>query len=194
MATKVRLTAAERGEEVLRAAIQAFGTSGYKGTKTDEIARLAGVSQPYVIRLFGTKQQLFLAAVQTVCDTIEQTFRDAAAEQPDLGSLGMAYEQLMAERELLLVLLHGFSASDEPAIGDAVRERFGGIYRLVRELTGASPAEAREFIATGMLLTVMSAMRVTGPDAIDLPWADELNQTLATDPRKIATEAHRRRS
>jgi AcrR family transcriptional regulator len=185
MATKMRLTAAERGEEVLRAAVQAFGASGYAGTKTDEIARLAGVSQPYVIRLFGTKQQLFLAAVQAVCDTVEQTFREAAEERPDLASLGTAYEKLMSERELLLVLLHGFSASGEPAIGDVVRERFGGIYRLVRELTGASPIEAREFLSAGMLLTVMSAMQVTGPGAINLPWADELNCTFPNDPRKL---------
>ncbi|TCO46838.1 TetR family transcriptional regulator [Kribbella antiqua] len=185
MATKMRLTAAERGEEVLQAAIQAFGTSGYAGTKTDEIARLAGVSQPYVIRLFGTKQQLFLAAVQTVCDTIEQTFREAAEERADLASLGAAYEKLMAEREQLLVLLHGFSASAEPAIGDAVRDRFGGIYRLVRDLTGASPIEAREFLSVGMLLTVMAAMQVTGPNAIDAPWADELNRTFINDPRKL---------
>jgi AcrR family transcriptional regulator len=182
MGTRVRLTAAERGEEVLRAAVQAFGASGYAGTKTDEIARLAGVSQPYVIRLFGTKQQLFLAAVQTVCDTIEQTFRDAAEREPTLASLGHSYNDLMAERELLLVLLHGFSASGEPAIGDVVRERFGGIYRLVREVTGASPTEAREFLSAGMLLTVMSAMQVLGPDAITLPWADEINATFGHDP------------
>jgi hypothetical protein len=62
-----------------------------------------------------------------------------------------------------------------------VRERFGGIYRLVRELTGASPEEAREFLATGMLLTVMSAMQVLGPDAISLPWAQELTATLGSD-------------
>ena len=180
MGARVRLTAAERGEEVLRAAVQAFGASGYAGTKTDEIARLAGVSQPYVIRLFGTKQQLFLAAVQAVCDRIEQTFRDAAEREPTLASLGRSYEELMAERELLLVLLHGFSASREPAIGEVVRERFGGIYRLVRDLTGASPTETREFLGTGMLLTVMSAMQVLGPAAVTLPWAEELNATLQT--------------
>jgi len=174
----MRLTAAERGEEVLQAAVQAFGKSGYEGTKTDEIAKLAGVSQPYVIRLFGTKQQLFLAAVRTVCDRIEETFRAAAEKSPDLANLGHAYEQLMAERELLLVLLHGFSASADPAIGEVVRERFGTIYRLVRELTGASPTEAREFLSTGMLLTVMSAMQVLGPGAIQLPWASEINATL----------------
>src|SRR5689334_21909449 len=122
--TRIRLTAAERGEEVLKAAVQAFGRSGYEGTKTDDIARLAGVSQPYVIRLFGTKQQLFVAAVASVCDRIEQIFRDAAAESADLGTLGQNYERLLAEPELLLVLLHGFSASADPVIGDCVRQGF----------------------------------------------------------------------
>src|SRR5689334_8834195 len=152
---KVRLTAAERGEEVLQAAVKAFGASGYEGTKTDEIARLAGVSQPYVIRLFGTKQELFLASVRYVCRRIEEVFREAAAESPDLASLARGYERMSQERELLLVLLQGFSASGNPAIGECTREGFGSIYRLIRELTGASPLEAREFLSIGMLLTVM---------------------------------------
>jgi AcrR family transcriptional regulator len=176
--TRTRLTAAERGEEVLQAAVQAFGATGYAGTKTDEIARLAGVSQPYVIRLFGTKQELFLASVRRVCERIQETFRSAAERQADLASLGEAYEQMMVERELLLVLLHGFAASGDPAIGDTVRRGFGGICELVRELTGASPEETREFMATGMLLTVMSAMQVAGPNAIKLPWATELLDSL----------------
>ncbi|WP_112246565.1 TetR/AcrR family transcriptional regulator [Kribbella monticola] len=176
--TKHRLTAAERGEEVLQAAVTAFGAAGYQGTKTDEIARLAGVSQPYVIRLFGTKQQLFLDSCNRVCDRIEQTFREAAAERPDLESLGSAYEKLMAERELLVLLLHGFAASVEPQIGAVVRERFGGIHQLVRDLTGASAEETRQFLATGMLLTVLTAMQVAGPDRIPLPWAEELLMTM----------------
>jgi len=176
--TKTRLTAAERGEEVLQAAVVAFGATGYQGTKTDEIARLAGVSQPYVIRLFGTKQQLFLDSANRVCDRVEEAFREAAAERPDLDSLGGAYEKLMSERELLVLLLHSFAASGEPQIGDVVRERFGGICRLVRELTGASAEDARQFMATGMLLTVMTAMQVAGPDRISLPWAEELLATM----------------
>ncbi|WP_432888642.1 TetR/AcrR family transcriptional regulator [Kribbella sp. CA-245084] len=176
--TRVRLTAKERGEEVLRAAVQAFAASGYEGTKTDEIARMAGVSQPYVIRLFGTKQQLFLAAVDSVCQRIEEIFREGAAESPELSALGRNYKRLLGEPELLLVLLHGFSASGDPAIGDCVRERFGSIYALIRELTGASPQEAREFLSAGMLLTVMSAMQVIGPDAIPMKWAQEIEDTL----------------
>ncbi|MGZ0148371.1 TetR/AcrR family transcriptional regulator [Kribbella sp. WER1] len=178
MSPKVRLTAKERGDEVLQAAVRAFAASGYEGTKTDEIARLAGVSQPYVIRLFGTKQQLFLAAVRSVCERIEQIFREAAAESPELIALGKNYERLLAERELLLVLLHGFSASGDPVIGDCVRERFGSIYLLIRELTGATPQQAREFLSAGMLMTVMSAMQVLGPNAIPLPWAAEIGKTF----------------
>jgi AcrR family transcriptional regulator len=181
MATRVRLTAKERGDEVLRAAVQAFAATGYEGTKTDEIARLAGVSQPYVIRLFGTKQQLFLAAIQSVCQRIEEIFREAAAETPELIALGRNYKLLLSERELLLVLLHGFSASRDPVIGACVRERFGSIYNLVRELTGASPEETREFLSAGMLMTVMAAMQVLGPDAIPTPWAEEITNTFGQD-------------
>ena len=179
--TRARLTAKERVGEVLEAAVRAFAASGYEGTKTDEIARMAGVSQPYVIRLFGTKQQLFLAAVQSVCARIEEIFREAADESPDLGALGRNYKALLGEPELLLVLLHGFSASGDPAIGDCVRDRFGRIYTLVRDLTGASPQEAREFLSAGMLMTVMAAMQVLGPNAIPMPWAEEITNTFGQD-------------
>ncbi len=178
-ATKTRLTAAERSEQVLEAAVKAFAANGYVGTKTDEIARLAGVSQPYVIRLFGTKQQLFLAATQRVCDRIEQAFRAAAGQRADLASLAAGYDALLAERELLVVLLHGFAAAGDPEIGDAVRDRYGRIYRLIRDLTGASAEDAERFLSVGMLLTVMAAMRVVGADPVPADWATEITDALA---------------
>ncbi|MEV8373664.1 TetR/AcrR family transcriptional regulator [Kribbella sp. NPDC056861] len=177
--TKTRLTAAERSEEVLQAAVVAFGANGYAGTKTDEIARLAGVSQPYVIRLFGTKQQLFLAAVHRVSDRIEDEFRRAAEREATLASLGESYNELIPERELLVVLLHGFAASADPAIGETVRARFGDIHKLAGQLTGATPEEVTQFMATGMLLTVMAAMQVTGPNPVSCHWATELLTSLS---------------
>lgn len=179
--SRVRMTATERGEQVLRAAVSAFAESGYAGTRTDEIARRAGVSQPYVIRLFGTKQQLFIAAMHRVCDRIEEIFRSArqaadadATPEQALLALGRGYDIFLAERELLQVFLHGFAASADPAIGNDVRARFGMVVELVRELTGAPTSEIRRFMATGMLLTVMSAMQVAGPDAVPAPWASEI--------------------
>lgn len=176
---RTRMTATERSAQVLEAAIHAFAETGYAATKTDEIARLAGVSQPYVIRLFGTKQQLFIACMLEVCTRIEQAFR-AAEIAPDadtaqaLHSLGHGFDVFLNERELPLILLHGAAASADPVIGDHMRERFGRIYRLIGELTGADTSESRHFVATGMLLTIMTAMQVAGSDAIPLPWATEI--------------------
>ena len=160
------MTAEERHGQLIKAAVTAFTTAGYAGTTTDQVARLAGVSQPYVIRLFGTKQQLFVATVRFAAGRVEQVFRDAAARQPDLESLGMAYDGLIAEREVITVLLHGFAAGADPVIGPVVRETFGRVYELVRELTGATPDEARDFLAAGMLCTVLGAMQVIGPNPI----------------------------
>ncbi|MEV6772961.1 TetR/AcrR family transcriptional regulator [Nocardia sp. NPDC051030] len=187
--TKTRMTASERSEEVLRAAISAFAESGYAATKTDEIARRAGVSQPYVIRLFGTKQQLFLAVLQRVCDGIEGLFRAGAAQAaPDatpkqrLDAMGERFGgDFLAEPDLPRVFLQGMAAASDPAIGDAIRTRFGNMHALVKELTDASPSEVRRFMATGMLLTDLTAMGVIGPDAFAAPWADEIIQCLEED-------------
>ncbi|MFD0362286.1 TetR/AcrR family transcriptional regulator [Nocardia sp. GCM10030253] len=181
------MTATERSEEVLQAAVSAFAESGYAATKTDEIARRAGVSQPYVIRLFGTKQQLFLAATHRVCDRIEEIFRVAAAEgitpesttEEKMHALGRGYQTFLTERELLLVLLHAFAAASDPAIGPAVRERFGGLYGVIEELSDAPIEDMRRFLATGMLLTVMTAMGVAGPEAVGAQWATDILDDLS---------------
>ena len=159
----VRLSAAERTEQIVCAAVTAFSSSGYAGTTTDDVARLAGVSQPYVIRLFRSKQRLFVAAVEHACGRIETAFRSSGAT--DLAGLGDAYDVLLTQREVLGMLLHGFAASADPEIGDLVRARFGRIYALIRDMTGAEPGEVAGFLGTGMLLTVLSAMRALGPEA-----------------------------
>ncbi|WP_306204398.1 TetR/AcrR family transcriptional regulator [Actinoplanes sp. RD1] len=177
--TRSRLTAEERYDQVVRAAVTAFAEGGYKGTTTDQVARLAGVSQPYVIRLFGGKQNLFVAALQHACGRVEQHFRAVADEDPTLKALGEAYAALLGEREVIVILLHGFTTGSDPALGPVVRELFGRIYTSVRELTGASVEEAGEFMATGMLLTVLGAMNVIGPGAVPPEgWSADLIDTF----------------
>ena len=180
--TRTRLTAQERHGQLVTAALEAFAEGGYAGTTTDQVARIAGVSQPYVIRLFGSKQELFLAVLRYASERIEEKWRAAAAGQPTLDGLGAAYKDLLAERELLVVLLHGFAAAADPKIGDAVRDCYGNMYQVVRELTGASAEEASEFFAHGMLITVLGAMRVLGPDPVPMrPWMTDLLGALDRD-------------
>jgi AcrR family transcriptional regulator len=190
MTPRIRLTAAERGEQLVAAAVTAFARSGYAGTTTDQVARLAGVTQPYVIRIFGTKQALFIATLEHACNRIEQSFRDASAGSGDFATLGHAYDRLLDEPDLLSVLLHGFSAAGDPEIGEVVRSRFGRIYDTVKEITGAEPEQLRDFLAHGMLLTVLGSIRVAGPKAVPpAPWAAELLGALGmaaqgtTEPR-----------
>ncbi len=185
---RTRLTATERSEQLLAAAVKAFAEKGYAGTTTDDVARIAGVSQPYVVRLFGGKQRLFIAAVEHVTAQIEQRFREAAAVRPNLGSLADAYNKMLAERDMLVVLLHGFAVGPDSEIGPVARRCFGRIYHVVREITGASAEEVCQFMASGMLLTVLATMRVVGPDAVPAePWVVELLSGL-TKPLPASLE------
>jgi AcrR family transcriptional regulator len=177
--SRIRLTAEERHEQLVAAAVTAFSHGGYAGTTTDQVARIAGVSQPYVIRLFRTKQELFLAAVNHAADRVEETFRTAADRDPTLAGLGDSYKALIEDPELLTVLLHGFTAGSDPAIGPSVRDCFGRLYRVVRDLTGVDAGEARAFFAEGMQLTVMAAMRAIGPGAPPPDaWVTELMSSI----------------
>src|SRR5438445_13604741 len=102
------MPAAERREAILEAAMAEFARGGLHGTATEAIARRAGVSQPYVFRLFGTKKALFLAAVERCNQRVLSAFREAAAEAERAGgdrwaAMGLAYVALLADRDELLL-------------------------------------------------------------------------------------------
>ncbi len=166
-----RMNAADRRELVLAAATTAFARGGWSGTSTDAVAREAGVSQPYVVRMFGTKAELFREVFARALGRIVDAFDtelDRMAADPDAptsGSeeywsrLGGAYGDLIADGDMLLVLMHGFTAGGTPEIGAQARAAMAQIYTLIRTRTGCAPEVARQFIANGMLLNVLLAMR-----------------------------------
>src|SRR3954453_16752992 len=93
-ATTQRLSAAERKDEILEAAMIEFAERGFHVTSTEDIARRAGISQPYLFRLFRTKKELYKATVRR-CNaaTLEvmQTPAAGHAGQEALGPIGNAY-------------------------------------------------------------------------------------------------------
>jgi AcrR family transcriptional regulator len=160
-----RMNAEDRREQVLDAATRAFARTGYAGTSTDVIAREAGVSQPYVVRMFGTKRELFLEVFGRATDRIAEAFQGVLDERPfdpdgeeDWQRLGLAYTELLVDRDFLLVMMHGFAAGDDEAIGAQARQRMGAIYAVIRS-TGCTAEAATGFVAHGMLLNVMLSMR-----------------------------------
>lgn len=72
------MSAEDRRESAVRAAVTEFARSGYNGTSTEAIARRVGVSQPYLFRLFPNKQELFLAASERCLDDTRAMFLRAA--------------------------------------------------------------------------------------------------------------------
>ena len=152
----VRKTAEERREEILRAAVAEFAVKGLRGASVEDMAERVGVSQPYVYRLFGTKKDLFLAAMRRVRERVQDAFREAAEADPEnaLEAMGRSYERSLFGREERLMLLQGFAASADPDVREAVGEGYAELWRFVRETTGASEEEVRNFFAMGMLLTV----------------------------------------
>ncbi len=79
MTPTTRQSAEERREAVLDAAAEAFARGGLHGTSTEDIARTAGISQPYLFRLFGSKKELFLAVNEACFARTLETFRTAAS-------------------------------------------------------------------------------------------------------------------
>jgi len=166
----VRQTAEERRTSVLRAAMAEFAKGGYAGTSTDAIAVRAEISQPYLFRLFGTKRELFIATMGVMYARIESTFRDAAeglSGVEAMASMGEAYKVLLGERDLLLVQLHAFAASEDEEIRRAAREGFRHLWAVVSQLTGLPDEDVRAFYAQGMLLNVVAAIDAA---ALDESW------------------------
>jgi AcrR family transcriptional regulator len=166
-----RQTADERRTSILRAAMAEFAKGGYAGTSTDAIAVRAGISQPYLFRLFGTKRELFIATMDVMHARIESTFRSAAQGLSGieaLAAMGQAYQVLLGERDLLLVQLHAFAASEDEEIRKAAREGFRHLWAVVSQLTGLPDEDVVAFFAQGMLLNVMAAIDAS---ALDESWA-----------------------
>jgi AcrR family transcriptional regulator len=161
--TPTRRSAAERRREIVEIAIAHFAQHGYNGTSTDQVAREAGISQPYLFRLFGTKRELFLACHAAMSQRIAESFADAARGLPQderMPAMGKAYSSLLADRPSLLFQMQSYAACADPEIRTRVREDFAELVRQVSEATGAGPADLWTFFANGMLLNVIAALEL----------------------------------
>jgi AcrR family transcriptional regulator len=162
-----RMSADERRDEVISAAAIEFASGGYAGTSTASIARRAGVSQPYLFQLFGTKKELFLAAVRDCFARTGRVFETSAkaarASNPDpvnvLKEMGDAYVRiLLADRDLLRLQLHAYAACSDPEVQTLVRDEYNALWQRVADLSGADPRALLPWFANGMLINVIASL------------------------------------
>lgn len=148
-----------RNDQLLAASMRAFAARGYFGTSTADVAEHMGVSQPYVIRTFGSKRELFIRTHALAGELMLRAFRTAAAAGPDPDRLGAAYRDLvLRETAAVLVHAHAFSASvGEPRIGAEARRLFDEVYRTLRD-AGLDDQTIWVFMGRGMLINNLLLM------------------------------------
>jgi AcrR family transcriptional regulator len=180
MVVTERKTKEERRAEILDAALGEFAEKGLHGASTDEIARLAGISQPYVFRLFGTKKELYLAVVaRCFRQTLELMQRAAEGKRGEeaLAAIGAAYaEVLQSDRIYLRAQMQAYAACEDREIAAVVRAGYGDLVTYVERVSGAPAEEVAQFFAGGMLLNVLASM-----DALAEGWGGRLVEGCKTD-------------
>jgi AcrR family transcriptional regulator len=181
-----RIPAEERREQILAAASLVFGERGYFGATTDQIAKAAGISQPYVVRMFGTKENLFVEVLGRALDKLLVTFQETidgwkadGSPADELGRLlGSAYVNLVEDRGILLSLMQAFSMGHDAVIGKKARDGFMTIYKLLRDDAGFSPEMVRSFLAEGMLLNTLLGLRLPEQYGLDAASTELLECTF----------------
>jgi AcrR family transcriptional regulator len=168
MVTTERKSKEERREEILDAALAEFAQKGLYGASTEEIARLAGISQPYVFRLFGTKKELYLAGVaRCFRQTLELMQRAAEGKRGEeaLHAIGEAYGTLLESDQIYLrAQMQAYAACEDPEIRAVVRNGYGDLVNYVERVSGVDPKELAAFFSAGMLMNVLSSMDAPAED------------------------------
>jgi AcrR family transcriptional regulator len=193
MKATTRISREERRREIIEAATREFAIGGLHGTPVDAIAKRVGVSQPYLFQLFGTKKDLFIAAVKRAFEHTVAGFRTAAAEAGEdagpadiLMTMGAAYQQMLDDRSLLLMQMQAYAACADEEIRDVVRGEMLRLVNFVQSASGAPEAAIREWLAYGMLMNVVAAMDLT---EVHADWARMMCPVTGTALAAMAADA-----
>ena len=155
------MSADERRIQVLAAALPEFARKGLAGTSTEDIARRAGISHPYLFRLFPTKKALFIEVVDECFGRVGDTFLEVSkglTGQDALDAMGESYGEFLADGDRLRMQMQAYTASDDPDVQKATQRGFGRLWTIATDRSGMPAEEIRRFFAMGMLLNVVAAM------------------------------------
>ena len=144
---------------------------------------MAGISQPYLFRLFGTKRDLIIATIKRCFEDTQQLFlRSASGLGGDeaLHAMGEAYvEEIRRSPLKLRAQLQSYAACDDPAIRSVVADGFGELVLLAERLTGLELGAAERVLLPGH---APQRARDDGPDGRATGLGDPLDRRLRNEP------------
>lgn len=163
------MSAEQRREHVITAAISEFASHGFHGTPTKAIANRVGVSQPYLFRLFPDKRAIFLAA-STRC--LEETRRDLEEAAGGLENeeahqaMVKAYTALVTQDPVKMqfhIQMYATAAASEatsaPKFAETIRRNWTRLSETVYLALGADANTTTSSLSHGMLVNALAAMR-----------------------------------
>jgi AcrR family transcriptional regulator len=138
--TSIPTPADQTRKALVLSALQLFGTKGFEGTSTREIAASAKANIGSIAYHFGGKDGLRMAAADYIVETMEQVARPVLGAIDQSLATGMTPE--MAEKQIIAVVegMVGFIVA-RPEAGEIVQF-------VLREL--ASPTPALDRIYSGL--------------------------------------------
>lgn len=145
-----RLSRAQRREQLLEAARDAFVQTGYHATAMDDIADRAGVSKPVLYQHFSSKLDLYLGLLdqqaQTLIELIEQALDSTEDNQQRIAATVEAYFDFVDTPEGAYRLVFESDLVAEAAVKsrvEAVTDACAGaLARVIQEDTGLDDEHA----------------------------------------------------
>src|SRR3954452_1931564 len=142
----------DTAEDILRAARDCFAERGYDAVSIRAIARRASVDPSLVLHYYGSKQRLFVAAVEPPYDVGAEIAGRLAGDRATAGDglvrLFLSTWDDERRRPALVALLR--AASTDPTAADLLRSRFTAMVAPL--LAGLPQAAMRASLCAGQML------------------------------------------
>jgi AcrR family transcriptional regulator len=158
-----RHSADERRELVVEAARREFAALGLGGATGEGLSYRAGISHPYLLRLFGSKRELFLEVVDRLFDGLVAAARGARAPESD-GDGFTALEHSLKEalgEDGPSLLLQCFAACGVDEVRLAVQRRMGELYEALERAAPSRGAEIEGLLSRLLLIGALEAARLS---------------------------------
>ena len=141
-----RLNPDERRRLVIDAASQEFAALGLFGATGESISYRAGISHPYLLRLFGSKKDLFRAVVDKTFDDIVAGIGSEAngtGQAASNAALEQAIQEVLDQDDRSALLLQFLAACGDDDMRPLIRRRFAELFQHVARLSDGDEAELR---------------------------------------------------
>jgi AcrR family transcriptional regulator len=160
---ETRNTAARRRAQAVEFGVAAFADHGCSTVAVARVAAQMGVSQPYVFRLFGSKEAFFLACIDAVEALVLRSFDRAAAggHGSPMEDMGAAFRELVADGSVGGMWLQACAmARNDESIARRCRELLSTVLRAAQRHTGAASEQLAAFMGRGALVVLLQSLGV----------------------------------